>query len=146
MIRQLKFKATTDQSQHNWDTMSQSFDSRMWYPTLEGFSQGYAWGFHFLQGPLCFMYIWLYGTPTWSNDSYIKFPVPPLRLDIGAPGVGNDFTQFVGQLIDASTGEPVNDEYHEIIQDPDSPRLARILFRNAGSVTEGAISGTYIRN
>ena len=151
-IRPLRFQKPVSErdlllsSRKNWDAMAQGFDFKLNYPNLNSFTQGYAWGHYYLQGPLVYVYIWLYGTPTWASNAYIEFPVPPLRLPVGAPGIGNSFTQYIGQLIDATTGEPVNDEYHEVIIDPNNDKAARILFKTSGSVAEGVLSGTYIRS
>lgn len=112
---------------------------------LNGFSQGYCWGYFVLDGPRVHIYLWLYGDPIWANDAYLLLPIAPLQLNTQTGK--DDFNQFIGPFVNVSTGSPINSgKYYQVITAPDNEKQARLLLVNSGSVTGSAtLNGTYLR-
>ncbi len=143
MIRQFKFKQTYDDSQINWDTLTQNTQFVVFDPTeltnnLTGFSSGSAAGAIMLLGPLCYVDILLQNSPSWGANSYIDIPIQPLDIpDIYYP-------QFLDPLVDATTAEVYNNECPEIITGPED--VGRIVLKNSGSGTYFKVKGFFIRN
>jgi hypothetical protein len=138
------FKPTNDINQVNWDIITQFNKWGVIYPLLNGFSQGFCYGYLSLDGPRVHLYLWIYGAPIWGDDSYIELPNPPIQLITA--GVKVDFDQFLGPIVDVDTRQALNDEYYKLTTSPDGKKC-RLLFPNSGSITtSGTLTGSYIRN
>lgn len=137
-----KFRAS-DKDQENWTILQQlnTFTSGAF--TLNGFNQGFCYGYLSYDGPRVHVYLWIYGAPDWEDDAYIILPAPPVRLyPLGVPA---DFDQFIGPIIDVDTGQPINDQHYKVTTGLNDK--CHIVFPTAGSITNsGTLSGSYIRN
>lgn len=137
-----KYRPTEDEGKVNWKLLEQLNTYGAFPLTLSGFSQGFCYGHISYDGPRVHIYIWLYGSPVWSDNAYIIVPAPPVQLV--SEGEASDFFQYLGPIIDNDTGQPLNDDYYRITTS--STNQGWINFANSGSITNsGTLSGSYIR-
>lgn len=145
MIRTFQFRPTGDNSQQNWDKLTQDTATKLFTPVLTDFIGDdieIQRGYYVLYGPIVFITVHLKseGSFGWDADATVEVPVEPYSPT-------NDvYPQAINPVVDITTSLAVNSEHPQVTSGVNKTGVITLVTAQAADKSEVLITGFYLRN